>query len=76
MSRGITVNGLAILTDEPDLDDYYRREVVGGSGSFVIAAASIDDFAEAMRIKLLREIEHEPIVSSLEPPGAPPLSSP
>ncbi len=64
-AQGITVNGLAILTDDPDLDRYYRAEVVGGFGAFVIAAGSIDDFARAMRLKLLREIEHRPIVSRL-----------
>ncbi|MCZ6663758.1 MAG: DUF1194 domain-containing protein [Gammaproteobacteria bacterium] len=63
LARGITVNGLAILTDEPDLDDYYRDEVIGGFGAFVITANSIDDFARAMRKKLLREIEYEPTVS-------------
>ena len=63
MSRGITVNGLAMLSDEPDLGDYYRREVVGGFGAFVITATSIDDFARAMRLKLLREIEYKPILS-------------
>ena len=66
-SRGITVNGLAMLSDEPGLGDYYRREVVGGFGSFVITASSIDDFARAMRLKLLREIEHKPIVSRNDP---------
>jgi hypothetical protein len=66
MSRGITVNGLAMLSDEPDLGDYYRREVVVGFGSFVITASSIDDFARAMRLKLLREIEHKPILSRNE----------
>ena len=32
--RGITVNGLAILDDEPDLDAYYRDEVIGGPGAY------------------------------------------
>ncbi len=62
-SRGITVNGLAILTDEPDLDSYYWAEVSGGHGSFVIAADTIEDFAWAMRNKLIREIEYRPVVS-------------
>jgi hypothetical protein len=65
VSRGITVNGLAILTDEPDLDVYYRDEVIGGFGAFVITAGSIDDFASAMRKKLRREIEYEPTVSGV-----------
>jgi len=68
--RGITVNGLAILDDEPDLDTYYRHEVIGGPGAFVEIAGTIDDFARAMRVKLLREIEHRPVVGQLAAPPA------
>ena len=59
---GVTINGLAILSDEPDLDHYYRREIVTGFGSFVEKAASFADFRQAIRKKLLREIEYQPIV--------------
>jgi Protein of unknown function (DUF1194) len=52
----ITVNGLAISNDYPGLKQYYRDMVIGGSGSFVIEVKSYEDFAEAMHIKLLREI--------------------
>ena len=68
--RGITVDGLAILDDEPDLDTYYRHEVIGGPGAFVEIAGTIDDFARAMRVKLLREIEHRPVVGQLTAPPA------
>jgi hypothetical protein len=54
--RGITVNGLAIVTDNPGLTSYYERKVIRGPGSFVITANGYDDFAEAMKLKLLREI--------------------
>lgn len=64
-AQGITVNGLAILTDEPDLVDYYEAEVIGGFGAFVVPALTIDDFARAMRLKLLREIEYRPVVGSI-----------
>ena len=70
-SRGITVNGLAILNDEPDLDDYYREQVAGGPDSFVMAVQRIEDFAEAMRSKLIREIEYRPVVSRLAGPARP-----
>src|SRR5882672_12840809 len=30
VKAGITINGLAILSEEPWLDDYYRNNVVGG----------------------------------------------
>ncbi len=65
ISHGITVNGLAILNDEPDLDRYYRDQVTGGPGSFVMIAREIEDFAEAMRRKLIREFEYHPLVSQL-----------
>ena len=65
ISRGITVNGLAILNDVPDLDSYYRDQVTGGPSSFVMVAHEIEDFAEAMRRKLIREFEYHPLVSRL-----------
>ncbi len=63
MSRGITINGLAMLNDEPDLDSYYRAQVIGGPGAFLMTAYRIEDFAAAMRRKLLREIEYQPMIS-------------
>jgi hypothetical protein len=54
--RGIAINGLAILNEEPELDKYYRTNVVGGPGAFVIAARDYHDFADAILRKLLREI--------------------
>ena len=61
----MTVNGLAILTDEPDLESYYREEVISGPGAFTMAVATYEDFAEAMRRKLIREIRYRPDVSRL-----------
>jgi hypothetical protein len=52
----VTVNGLAIRTDEPDLEQYYAQHVAGGPGAFVMAVDRYEDFAAAMRVKLLREI--------------------
>jgi hypothetical protein len=68
-ARGVTVNGLAILSDEPDLDAYYRRAVITGAGAFVMAAQSFQDFARAIRLKLLREIEFRPLISRLQGPS-------
>jgi len=59
-SLGITINGLAILTDRRDLDQYFRRHVITGPDAFVIAAQDHRTFADAMRRKLQRE---------LQPPG-------
>jgi hypothetical protein len=54
--EGIVINGLPILTLEPELDVYYRENVIGGPGSFVIAVTSYEAFAEAIVNKLLTEI--------------------
>jgi hypothetical protein len=53
---GITVNALAVVHEEPDLEAYYAREVITGPGAFVLRAERYEDFAEAIRRKLLREI--------------------
>lgn len=53
----VVVNGLAILSDNPRLGAYYRDEVIAGPGSFVMTADGFEDFAEAMKRKLLAEIE-------------------
>lgn len=52
----VTVNGLAILTDDPSLDLYYESRVIAGPDSFVVEAADFHDFRRAIRLKLLREI--------------------
>lgn len=54
-SAGIVINGLAILNEERQLDHYYREKVITGPGSFVIVASDYEDFARAMRLKLIRE---------------------
>lgn len=61
LERGITVNGLAILNEEPGLDIYYRDRVIGGPGAFVISAVDYRDFARAIRLKLVREMSGPPI---------------
>ncbi len=56
IARGIVINGLAIIDEEPGLAAYYRSTVVGGAGAFVITAQSYQDFADAILKKLVREI--------------------
>lgn len=56
VARGITINGLPILAVEGGLDRHYQHFVIGGTGAFLIAAATFDDFADAIRRKLIREI--------------------
>jgi Protein of unknown function (DUF1194) len=60
VAAGVTINGLAILNEEPYLEEYYRRNVVGGLGAFVMTADDYDTFGEAIRRKLLRELAPGP----------------
>jgi hypothetical protein len=58
-ARGVTVNGLAILNEDPDLAAWYRNNVIAGRGAFVMIATDYEDFSEAIVRKLVREIEHQ-----------------
>ncbi|GAB4516569.1 MAG: DUF1194 domain-containing protein [Roseibium sp.] len=53
---GVTVNGLVISAPDTPPVHYYRNNVIRGPGAFIELAASYDDYAEAMKRKLLREI--------------------
>jgi Ca-activated chloride channel homolog len=53
----ITINGLCILHEEPDLLTSYTEEVIGGPGAFAVTCREYKDFTEAMRQKLTREIK-------------------
>ena len=56
VAAGITINGLPILAVEPGLDIYYRDNVIGGLGAFMIAVEDYAQFAEAILRKLVLEI--------------------
>jgi Protein of unknown function (DUF1194) len=64
VEQGIVINGLPIVNDRPTfgrippvpLDDYYRDNVIGGPGAFVIVAESFESFGNAVKRKLIREI--------------------
>ncbi len=56
VADGIGINGLPILTVEPDLDHYYHDNVIGGPGAFMIPVANYDNFADAILKKLINEI--------------------
>jgi Protein of unknown function (DUF1194) len=68
VAEGITINGLPILNDRPTfgispnvpLDEYYRENVIGGPGAFVIAVEEFESFGLAVRRKLIREISDLP----------------
>jgi hypothetical protein len=65
---GVTINGLTIINDHPvswtfahvqppgGLAKYYRENVTGGPGSFVIEVHDFKSFGEAMTRKLISEI--------------------
>ena len=61
IGEGITVNGLAILNEDPSVDHYFKSNVIGGSGAFLLSATDYQDFARAIKQKLLREIAGPPI---------------
>lgn len=65
VGRGVTINGLAIINGRisrygsapiVDLDDYFRDCVIGGAGRFLIVANGYQDYARAIRRKLILEI--------------------
>lgn len=64
---GIIINGLAIMIRPSaaygSLDDYYANCVIGGPGAFVLPVQEPEDFAIAIRRKLILE------VSGAEPPA-------
>lgn len=54
-AASITINGLCVLHEEPDLLDSYTREVIGGPGAFALVCPDYAGFADAMTQKLRRE---------------------
>jgi hypothetical protein len=68
LEKGFVINGLPLMTQDalsrmwgiPDLDAYYRNCVIGGPGSFVLPVLNWDEFAAAVRRKLILEIAMSP----------------
>lgn len=67
----ITVNALVVVDSKTEagdtinqsaamLEDYYRREVIHGPNAFAMIADGYEDYARAMRLKLIKELS--PIV--------------
>jgi hypothetical protein len=68
LAHGVTINGLVILSERPmswnadhtnppgGLDNYYRNNVTGGPGSFVLVAENFESFGQAILNKLIAEI--------------------
>lgn len=62
-----TVNGLVIRGDTPDPVKHYEVNVLAGPRAFLEIAASFEDYPEAIRRKLLREVEERALVSQAPP---------
>jgi hypothetical protein len=68
VAAGVTINGLVILTDgrfswSPEhtnppggLEKYYRDNVIGGPGAFVLVAKDFNSFGDLLIRKLIAEI--------------------
>jgi hypothetical protein len=60
VAAGITINGLPILEVEPELEAYYRENVIGGANAFVVVVRDTSSFGEAVLRKLLVEVAGTP----------------
>ncbi len=65
IKAGIIINGLPIINGRPSrygtpplphLENYYRDCVIGGFGAFIVVANTYNDFARAIRRKMILEI--------------------
>jgi len=68
-ASGITINGLAIINEQPNLGysahthppgglpAYYRQNVIGGANAFLVVVKDFNSFADAMASKLAKEID-------------------
>ncbi len=69
VAQGITVNGLAILNEDPTLDRYYFTNVIGGPGAFVMTANDYEAYRLAILAKLVKEISGPPTAARPLPSG-------
>ena len=72
LAKGVTINGLVILSERPmpwnvehtnppgGLEAYYRSNVVGGPGAFVMVAQDFNSFGQAIIQKLIAEVARAP----------------
>jgi hypothetical protein len=72
VAAGVTINGLAILSEHPlphnpehtnppgGLAHYYRENVMGGPGAFVMEAKDFNSFGQAIISKLIAEVASLP----------------
>jgi hypothetical protein len=56
VAADVDINGLPILAWQPYLDQYYKNNVIGGPGAFMIVAKDFETFADAIQRKMILEI--------------------
>jgi hypothetical protein len=72
VAKGATINGLAIINTQSSpgftthtqppggLPNYYKENVIGGTGAFLLVVENFETFADAMTRKLVSEIAGVP----------------
>ncbi|WP_137181121.1 DUF1194 domain-containing protein [Roseomonas sp. AR75] len=76
IAEGITINGLPIVQEgdrlaaagrpgETQLEEHYRRLVIGGAGAFLVPTRGFEGFHRAIRRKLILEIAATPQARAL-----------
>jgi hypothetical protein len=72
VAKGVTINGLVILSENPmswnpdhtnppgGLANYYRNNVIGGAGAFVMVAEDFNSFGKAIISKMIAEVAQVP----------------
>lgn len=65
----VTVNGLVVYDNDPEVPAYYAAEVLHGPGAFLVVAAGYPGFREAMTRKLFREV-NDIVLGSARPASA------
>ena len=68
IAQGVTINGLVILSETPlawnpdhtnppgGLQNYYRNNVIGGPGAFVLVAENFNSFGQSIVKKMIAEV--------------------
>jgi hypothetical protein len=81
VAAGVTINGLVILSERPltwnpehtnppgGLENYFRQNVIGGPGAFVIVAQDFNSFGQAIVKKMVAEIAEMPPEPTPPPKG-------
>ena len=81
LAAGVTINGLVILSERPlawnpehtnppgGLPNYFRNNVIGGPGAFVMVAEDFNTFGQAIVKKLIAEIAEAQPPAARQPGG-------